>query len=82
MAEQHTAEPWEVVHHTPRRKTWSVRRGGATEYEVDIAITDEANARRIVAAVNACKGLTTVELERIDIGGLNKIVIALEATLK
>ena len=76
MAEQHTAEPWECV---VIGKSIVVR--SCDGHPITVVMRHLEDARRIVAAVNACKGLTTVELERIDIGGLNKIVIALEATL-
>ncbi len=57
----HTPEPWKASQDDDLvTNDWFIE---GTEL---VAICGyEANARRIVAAVNACKGFTTEELERI-----------------
>jgi hypothetical protein len=64
MAE-HTPEPWKVVDDVdvesgPQGALWYVSTAGARGRTLDEA---RANARRIVAAVNACAGLPTEVLE-------------------
>lgn len=66
---EHTKEPWSIAKHdksivicfqgekTPHGTTPYFAGGGSLEDERN------ANARRVVACVNACKGIDTVELE-------------------
>lgn len=69
----HTPEPWRVhSHHHPISNTWTHSLITDEEYgdvlgSVNTAPMDpraEANARRIVACVNACRGLSTEDLEK------------------
>ncbi len=67
MAEQHTKTPWQIHEGIDYIDIfYDEGPGGKTVYVVhecqDIEIED---ARRIVACVNACKGLTTEQLEKI-----------------
>lgn len=64
----HTPEPWRYVDEsTPGDAEIGVRNFAieSADCEFDIAslIFNEANARRICAAVNACKGISTEALE-------------------
>ena len=92
--QQHTAEPWEVhgkevrsggftVAAIPQRSMAAV---GKFRY-AELQETDSANARHIVACVNACEGQSllgtagfkTDELESIaEIGGLHSVLKAVE----
>ena len=66
MSDQHTPEPWiqeyddngfyEIKSEQDSRRITFTQREGST---------DEANARRIVACVNACKGISTEDLETL-----------------
>jgi hypothetical protein len=67
MTQQHTPEPWKVI--TKGTVPLIVHKG---DIRMPIAVVQEvymsraqrqANARRIVACINACKGWTTEELE-------------------
>lgn len=62
---KHTPEPWRIECDAADR---NVIRGGAEEKPTTVIVVDswvkEANARRIVAAVNACAGIATETLER------------------
>ena len=64
---EHTPGPWEHVHEEHSvggltTHTYCVRPVGGTP-EDNILRTDEANARRIVACVNACEGMKDPEAE-------------------
>ena len=65
MSEQHTPEPWLVS----KRTVFALNERGTNIFSaiVQDAHTSteelEANARRIVACVNACAGISTVELD-------------------
>lgn len=71
---EHTKEPWRIE---PATKKDNWRTVGANNQVVSIfcGAMDMENARRIVACVNACRGLQTVELER------NGLVAAVGAEL-
>ena len=77
MEEKHTPGPWEV---TPAHQTsgWGTCVGGARNIIARLTGRDkavkEANARRIVAAVNACEGISTEALEAGAVGGLVAVV--------
>ncbi|HYD33091.1 MAG TPA: hypothetical protein VEA39_00855 [Methylophilaceae bacterium] len=72
MSEQkHTQEPW-IVTGSERVKYVEARVGGGMLQEIASCMivehgNHEANARRIVACVNACAGIGTLELERVRI---------------
>lgn len=76
MSDQHTPEPWlQEYDDNGFYEIKSALNSGRivfTQREYDI---DEANARRIVACVNACAGLGTAPLERLVAGG-GKLVAA------
>ena len=57
---KYTPEPWSYH----QRGTYFVLTGGA-RVTIDGSAKNEANARRIVACVNACVGITTEELEEL-----------------
>ena len=71
MADEHTPEPWGL--HGPAANSTiypgEIQCIGSTKHTEPIALcmdylmSAQANARRIVACVNACKGLTTELLE-------------------
>jgi hypothetical protein len=69
MSNAHTPEPWN--YDTDSMEIYSLE----TAEEVDEG--HAANARRIVAAVNACAGIDTVQLEMLDVvaalDSLNKV---------
>lgn len=74
MSEQHTPEPWYVIEkpapshvdHGHRMMALCGRWMVAAPYHVAFGQWDnEANAKRIVACVNACAGYKTDELEQI-----------------
>lgn len=72
MAEQHTAEPWEVQFSPTRTRPiifgsdgFGIAGVSRNAFHIDDPDTTEANARRIVACVNACKGIGTDTLESI-----------------
>jgi hypothetical protein len=59
---KHTAEPWKVQKpHAGNRGFEIADSSGLNQVCQDV---NEANARRIVACVNACRGLPTDELEQ------------------
>lgn len=74
---EHTPEPWHADDYTVFAN-WTGRGGdvvadcGDSEHEAD---EQDANARRIVATVNACAGIPTASLEQ---GVVAKLVKALE----
>jgi hypothetical protein len=72
----HTPEPWRYVDQTtPMDAEIGIRNFyiERTDGKLDIAVTcNEANARRIVAAVNACKGISTESLEQNAVQALLK----------
>ena len=76
---KHTPEPWEVVgkfsdriYHaasdTVVAQAWYP--GGSDSYPAE---TMHANARRIVACVNACAGIPTGALEKLKTGELCEV---------
>lgn len=84
MSDKHTPEPWSlsdaknaagVILGGPSR---SLHTGTTVQSQIASACLQEwmtsgerdANARRIVACVNACRGLSTDVLERMPTGGL------------
>lgn len=71
---EHTKEPW------PNPEYDNDDRSSASWYEIPGVgcIYTEANARRIVACVNALEGFPTEELERTP----PSVIVALEATTK
>ena len=64
----HTPEPWESVTPCHGECCWRLQSATGDEYghkeEISSPEMSEANARRIVAAVNACAGIRTEALER------------------
>ena len=53
---KHTPEPWKVQHPHAGQRGWEIAdSSGLNQVSQDVT---EANARRIVACVNACKGRT------------------------
>ncbi len=76
---RYTPEPWRIG-----RKPFVVRDGAGTELidvcgaETTVA-EDAANARRVVAAVNACVGIPTEELQQGIVSDLINAVRALLA---
>lgn len=79
MAEQHTAEPWVYQASTGmdgRIVTYLI--GQADNIFRRVAATlrgvGEADARRIVACVNACSGIPTARLEQRGAGSVAELV--------
>ena len=66
MSHTHTPEPWEVVTDCEGQCCWFVQQIGNDDpfHRITKIETDEDTARRIVACVNACAGITTEALER------------------
>lgn len=64
----HSKEPWRVQHPHAGMRGWEIADSSGLN-QVSQDVTD-ANARRIVACVNACRGLSTDVLERMPTGGL------------
>lgn len=67
----HAPEPWEAYSRFDGERGWIILNndGGIC------ADLDEADARRIVACVNACKGSTTADLNHYAaLGGIDKIM--------
>ncbi len=68
---QHTPTPWRCSPYLPYQlvlgnNDWSIRAADSMRYVAkvyDAGESTEANARRIVAAVNACQGIPTADLE-------------------
>jgi len=58
---KHTQEPWKVCHWKDDRRGFEIADRNQNRVGFDMT---EANARRIVACVNACRGLPTDELEQ------------------
>jgi hypothetical protein len=69
---KHTPEPWRL-----EEDSYSSGFRGANDFYVGgieaVAEVDKANARRIVAAVNACVGIPTEELESGSIRSLDAV---------
>ena len=58
---KHTQEPWKVQHPHAGQRGWEIAdSSGLNQISQDVT---EANARRIVACVNACAGVDTDLLE-------------------
>jgi hypothetical protein len=55
MSHTHTPEPWSIEQHSPAGLCHIVRHSGATTHIAEVVV--KANARRIVACVNACAGI-------------------------
>jgi len=74
-ATAHTPEPWRYVDEsTPADAEIGIRNfaieSASGEWDIASLIFNEANARRIVATINACKGISTDALEERVIGEL------------
>jgi hypothetical protein len=80
---EHTPERWEI--RTPKTRPGFIPlvhiRGGvrgffniATLQSGDSRVNDLANARRIVACVNACAGIPTELLESLELGELDAAI--------
>jgi len=77
---EHTPEPWQFKDSSyVAAKFLGKRPNGEvffnTRYRGVVDMTEEqdiANARRIVACVNACKGIDTERLERYGVGGIEE----------
>ena len=80
MMKKHTPEPWfavDVRSEHPRTLVYVCvhgANGNAVAGAYEKTESSSANARRIVACVNACAGVTTKELEALD---ASDIVLAL-----
>jgi hypothetical protein len=65
----HTKEPWEYVTRCPGKCCWNLKQIGAEDLNgfemINYPELSKDDARRIVACVNACAGLTTENLENI-----------------
>lgn len=61
---KHTPEPWEAISPCPGECCWHIQPVGATEWHEQINQPEmsEADAKRIVACVNACEGISTETL--------------------
>lgn len=82
---EHTKEPWRIVEHNWEETGIYPAIGSRVAVcEIDGAVTEEtqehyeaihvANAKRIVACVNACEGGTTSDLMRIaSVGGWTEV---------
>lgn len=68
---EHTREPWNIRRGTPWIIDDAMARMIATMSDCSLADDAESNARRIVACVNACRGLSTEQLECVDQPGSN-----------
>ena len=64
---KHTQEPWKVCHWKDDRRGFEIADRNQNRVGFDMT---EANARRIVACVNACAGLPTEQLESSPPGGV------------
>lgn len=64
---KHTQEPWKVCHWKDDRRGFEIADRNQNRVGFDMT---EANARRIVACVNACAGLPTEQLEASPLGGV------------
>jgi hypothetical protein len=73
---EHTKEPWTATNFSFKSKGWDdpfpvIQIKGAGDVPI-IAMApeeiDQANARRIVACVNACAGIDTEKLEQVAKG--------------
>ena len=66
MTSEHTPEPWHTTQNAVRPSLdWVLRPGIG-------GVVTEADARRIVAAINACEGIPIEVLEAYKDGGLWK----------
>jgi len=80
---QHTPEPWKyegeddgdfVVWGASPNDDFIGNVGARIKEMMVIIDLDLANARRIVACVNACSGITTEQLNSIGSGGINSLI--------
>ncbi len=83
MSDKHTPEPWEwgdVEIDCPTDDFYSeaIKAGPAEVPSLSNPERAEADARRIVACVNACAGIPTEDLEASVPGSLRMAVTALE----
>ena len=67
QAPKHTPGPWEIMLHDDHAGFGLWAESWGFLGFLDSGTPDEANARRIVACVNACEGITTDEIEHGDI---------------
>lgn len=73
MEQKHTPEPWKVTEPKSGRVQISHSSGGIVGHAPQICAmwnsnkVTQANARRIVACVNACRGFSIEELDGADI---------------
>ena len=84
MSEQHTPEPWAIDPYSDC-DTIAIHSPAKDEHvcilQVDADYPDalaEANARRIVASVNATAGIPTATLEAMGEGGMAKLMQSVE----
>lgn len=73
---EHTPEPWIAKTDCPGECCWMIYRDGEDDSVFDAINSPEmreADARRIVACVNACAGIDTSELELSKTTGLNNM---------
>lgn len=86
---QHTPEPWTALPYGLIRggKSYEYTRGSAQQQIASVCLLEEdngsrdANARRIVAAVNACRGIPTEGLEAGVVADLLAACIAMRRTM-
>lgn len=66
----HTKEPWEAFTECPGQCCWLIRTAYDEDGDSELITspeTGEENARRIVACVNACVGIDTVQVEMLNV---------------
>ena len=71
---EHTPEPWRLIWWGSERYPFPLSIQSADDrYWIarDGQVSSEANARRIVAAVNACSGIPTETLEKNGVGWIH-----------
>ena len=77
---KHTQEPWKVQHPHAGQRGWEIAdSSGLNQVSQDVT---EANARRIVACVNACAGVDTALLEAGELDNPTMLVIQENKDLK
>ena len=68
---EHTQEPWHIVKGIDRR--WRIH-SETVSHMADLGESGKQDARRIVACVNACEGISTETLEKVklaDVGNMH-----------
>lgn len=78
MSDKHTPEPWHIEENGYDEWTLEIRDANRTMIAAigflgTYSEPNTENARRIVACVNACAGISTETLEKMDFGELAKV---------